>query len=94
MNKEQAYDAKIDPLMTQIIAICREHGIAAIASFALPIEDDESLRCTTYLPDQDGKFPDEFRDACLRIRGRGASGPLMITTTHADGTKTIRAILE
>ena len=33
MNKEQAYDEQISPLMQQIIEVCKEKGIAMIASF-------------------------------------------------------------
>src|SRR5579863_10361116 len=35
MNVEPMYDEKIHPLMTQIIAICNEHGIPFVASFQL-----------------------------------------------------------
>ena len=33
MNKEEIYDEQISPLMQKIISVCREHGIAMIASF-------------------------------------------------------------
>ena len=33
MNKEQAYDSLISPLMLQIIGICKDQGIAMMASF-------------------------------------------------------------
>lgn len=36
MNKEQVYDEKIAPLMTQIIAICQEHKIAMLAHVLHP----------------------------------------------------------
>ena len=55
MNKEQAYDEKIFPLMTQIIEICTDHGIAMIASFALSTEEDAGPCCTTCLKDENGK---------------------------------------
>lgn len=92
MNKDQAYDAKIDPLMTQIIAICREHGIAMFASFALPTPEDEGLFCTTHLADGAGEILEEFADCFAIIRPK-ARGVAMVTTQHADGTKTITAIL-
>ena len=41
--KEQVYDDQINPLMAQIIAICKEHKIAFIANFRL----DEDLACTS-----------------------------------------------
>ena len=49
--KEQAYDAHIAPLMTQIIDLCREHKINAFATFALDRTDEDALlKCTTALP--------------------------------------------
>lgn len=33
-DKEEIYDAQIAPLMEQIIAICSEHQIPMLASFA------------------------------------------------------------
>lgn len=46
-TKEQVYDASIYPLMKQIIAICEEHNIAMVASFAVPNSTDPDLMCTT-----------------------------------------------
>lgn len=53
MTREEAYDTKISPLMTQIIAICKEHDIPAFASFQYNDDrdgDDEARHCTTVLP--------------------------------------------
>ena len=47
MNKEQIYDNEIAPLMSQITAICEEHKIAMLASFAISTDDDPGLTCTT-----------------------------------------------
>ena len=72
-NKEQVYDDQISPLMSQIIAICQKHGIAMIASFAIPTPEDDGLQCTSMLPDETGENPDHhitaFRviGACTRI---------------------------
>lgn len=53
-DKEPAYDEHIAPLMTQIIDLCREHGIPMFASFRLRDENEETgepaLVCTTNLP--------------------------------------------
>lgn len=93
MNKEEAHDAKISPLMTEIIAICREHGIAMVASYAIPTEEDESLRCTTLLPDGEGKPDTACQEAYNLIRrGTQTVSPMMLTTQHADGSKTLTAI--
>jgi len=94
MNKEEAYDAKISPLMTEIIAICREHGIAMVASYAIPTDDDDGLRCTTLLPDGEGKPDPKCQEAHnLLRRGDQTASPMMLTTQHADGSKTLTAIL-
>ena len=41
--KEKVYDDQINPLMAQIIKICKKHKIAFIADFQL----DDDLRCTS-----------------------------------------------
>ncbi len=63
MDKEQVYDAEINPLMGQIIAICKRAGIACLCTFDLESEDNDGLVCTTCLPDGDGKFPDYIKRA-------------------------------
>ncbi|WP_439885801.1 hypothetical protein ACTACK_12815 [Pseudomonas syringae] len=62
MNKEQVYDEQISPLMQQIIEVCKEKGIAMIASFDIAHdgigpdgEDCSGLLCSSLLPDGDGK---------------------------------------
>lgn len=92
MNKEQIYDAQINPLMAQIIEICKANNIAMLATFALPTPEDADLCCTSHLPDETGKLPCPIAEASSVIRGSGRS-PLMLTTQHADGSKTLTAIL-
>ena len=56
--KETAYDAEIRPLMSRIIAVCKEHKINMAATFALDMADEEAreqghegpMMCTTVLP--------------------------------------------
>jgi len=100
MNKEQVYDEQISPLMQQIIAITREHGIAMIASFDIAHdgegpngEDCSALLCSTLLPDGDGKQNQIFAEANAHIRRAGRAAPMMITTTHRDGSKTMTAVI-
>lgn len=54
MTNEQIYDEQVNPLMQQIIAICKEHGIPMMASFQLESYDDveqpSPLMCSTVLP--------------------------------------------
>ena len=49
MNKEQIYDSEISPLMAKIIATCKQHKIAFVASFDIPTAEDADLRCTSAL---------------------------------------------
>lgn len=56
MNKEEIYDAQIEPLMKQILGICENNGIAMVASYSIPTEADKSLCCTSHLPDGEGKY--------------------------------------
>lgn len=47
---EAVYDEQISPLMAQIIAICKEHGMPMVASFAYAAQGDgEFDLCTTYI---------------------------------------------
>ncbi|CAG8864141.1 hypothetical protein [Pseudomonas fluorescens] len=103
MNKEQIYDDQISPLMQQIIGICKDKGIAVVASFDIAHdgegpngEDCSSLVCSTHLPDGEGNFNERFDKANQIIR-RGHeshSSPVMhITTEHADGSKTLTAFI-
>lgn len=93
MNKEQVYDEKIAPLMTQIIEVAKEHGIGFMAHFAIPTPEDDGLACTTNIPDGEGEFPESCKLATAAVmRGRNTN-PLMLTTHHADGSKTLTAVL-
>lgn len=46
VDKEKVYDEHINPLMAQIIEICKENNIQMVCSFAL---NDDDLFCTTAL---------------------------------------------
>ena len=93
MNKEQIYDTQINPLMAQIIEICKTNGIAMLATFALPTPGDADLLCTSRVPDESGKLPCPLAEASAVIYGNGRPATLMVTTQRADGSKTITAIL-
>lgn len=81
-NKEAVYDAEINPLMAQIIAICQEHGIAMLASFAIPTPESDSLRCTSALPDESGNTPEDFLRARRAIQSPAQS--FAFTIIHGD----------
>lgn len=93
MNKEEIYDEKISPLMTQIIEICKEHKIATVASFAIGHEGDEYLMCTTALITDEFQPSVEQRKALTILRGHSEIPSLNITTHHADGRKTLETVL-
>lgn len=100
MNKEEIYDSQISPLMQQIIGVCREHGIAMMASFAIDHDgegpegqDCSALVCSTILPDGNDKPNPRFAQAFELIRRAGRPAPMMLTTEHAGGSKTMTAII-
>lgn len=91
MNKEQIYDEQIEPLMTKILGICQQNGIAMIASFDIEHEANPGLRCTSQLPDGAGKYTFS-RAAGLLVPT--APSPMMLTTRDGDGNVTaITAII-
>lgn len=100
MNKEEIYDSQISPLMKRIVAISKEHGIAMMASFAIGHddggpngEDATNLICNTLLPDESNEHNPLFVAANTHIRRRGRPAPMMLTTEHGDGTKTMTAFI-
>lgn len=101
MNKENVYDDQISPPMQNIIGICRQHGIAMIASFNIAHdgegpngEDCSRLTCTSHLPDGDGAFDERFSKCAVTIqRGAPQAMGASITTVHADGSKTLTAFI-
>ncbi|WP_454846114.1 hypothetical protein [Pseudomonas farris] len=91
MSKENVYDKQISPLVHQIIEICKEHNIALLLSAQLQDEDDETLYCTTILPGTDDVSDEKFVQALNIIRPPRRA--MHITTTHADGSQTLTAII-
>ena len=82
MNKEQIYDEKVSPLMTEIIKICKENDITMLASFSIPTEEHEDLGCTTALLDNpDDPAHKKYVECVRHIR----QGPVVaaITVTKA-----------
>lgn len=100
MNKEEIYDSQISPLMLQIIEICKTQGIAMMASFDIAHEgegpngeDCSGLVCSSLLPDGDGEPNPVFMKANALIRRGRNPAPMMLTTEHGDGTKTMTAFI-
>jgi hypothetical protein len=92
MNKEQVYDTTIAPLMAQIIAACKENGIAMLATFSIPTDDDPGLCCTTMVPDETGESGPHHQHA-LRILKGVAAQTMVVTTENVDGSKRVTAVL-
>lgn len=57
MTKEEIYDEQINPLMAQIIAICKEHNIAHVCTF----DCGDGLLCTTCLTTDEAEPPETYR---------------------------------
>jgi hypothetical protein len=72
--KEAFYDEKISPLMTQIITLCKEAKINMLADFSLGYDEeiDETLFCTTAMPDLD---KDDAKGVERMLRGYHALKP-------------------
>jgi hypothetical protein len=77
-DMEKVYDEKIDPLMKQIIALCKEHKIPIIACFQLDFTDDP-LFCTTYIT-QPG-MSSKFKAARLELGPNSVSTLMTMTIT-------------
>lgn len=100
MNKEQVYDSLVSPLMQKIISICKENGIAMMASYDIAHdgegpngEDCSRLTCDTLLPNGEHEHNNLFVQANAIIRRGGRAAPMMITTQHGDGTASMTAVV-
>ncbi|HEM7897003.1 TPA: hypothetical protein U2L33_001035 [Burkholderia cenocepacia] len=94
VTKEQIYDEQISPLMTQIIAICKQHKIPIVASFFTPSGDDPELAVTTALLGNGFEAPKNFSNALRELRPELFGGaPLMLRTDHGDGSTTLTAVI-
>jgi hypothetical protein len=58
INKEAIFDAKIEPLMAEVLRICHEHQIAMLATFAIPTPDNPHQAAHSVTPDETGKHPE------------------------------------
>ena len=81
-DAEAAYDEKIAPLMTQIIAICREHRIPVFASFNYANTEENGVSfCTTH--DQSGRDVPQLTRCLRAVEREPVSFGLMITSGKA-----------
>lgn len=93
MNKEQIYDSQINPLMAQIIEICKANKIAMLATFAIPTPEDADLCCTSQTPDETGNLPAHIREASSVIRNGRTLTTMRLKIKHPDGSQTHKAIV-
>ncbi|HNW35281.1 MAG TPA: hypothetical protein PKM25_10145 [Candidatus Ozemobacteraceae bacterium] len=84
MNKEQIYDTEIAPLITKIFELCKKHGIAMVADFAIPTTENPYLGCFTSLPDENGKRND-FHIQIMVLKANVAFAAMAIRTMKRDG---------
>ena len=47
-DKERIHDEKIEPLMNEIIKICKDNNIQMLATFML--KEDDDIAFTSYIP--------------------------------------------
>jgi hypothetical protein len=67
---ESVYDEQISPLMQQIIAICNEHQMPMVCSFAFENCEERGVGdCTTILNAYEGRVHMPFNKAFSQIRG-------------------------
>jgi bisphosphoglycerate-independent phosphoglycerate mutase (AlkP superfamily) len=66
MTKEEIYDSQINPLMAQIINICKENKIAMLCNFRL----DEDMQVTSALLDDEYDPSDSQLDAITLLYPR------------------------
>ena len=80
---EAIYDSEIAPLMTQIIGICKTHGMPMVASFVYANDGNggEDL-CTSLIPRGEW-LPPEF-EAFVKAIKRPAGGLFAITVTEGS----------
>lgn len=87
-DAEAVYDEQLAPLMTQIIAICKEHQIPMVAQFQYANHAEAGPAfCTTTLPND--RACDQIRELSVRMAPRRAMAFAETHVTNPDGSKSI-----
>lgn len=87
-TKEAIYDEQIHPLMSKIIAICKEHQIPMVAQFQYENDEENGPGfCTTSLPLPNAC--DHIRNIARHLKPAGPIALAEIHETMADGSKRI-----
>ena len=87
-DKEALYDEHISPLVTQVIALCKKHGIPVAATFQYANhEDNGPAFCTTVIPADDQS--ERMREIGLYLQPRRPYAHAETHVTNPDGSKVI-----
>ena len=83
---EKVYDEQIAPLMTQIIAICKEHKLPLFATFLYADDEDRGggQLCTTYQFYKEREIPPEMEELPATM-GLVRRAPFRIRVTDKTG---------
>ena len=80
MTKEEIYDLYINPLISQVFDICKEHKIAMLANFELDKEDNEILAVDTQTVNEKGHYGKRHALAVRIIEGN----PIFVSSKKGD----------
>ena len=80
-DKEQIYDDKISPLMTQIIEICKENDIQMLFSCYLKTDDEGDMSCDTYLESKEENCNKLLNAAKVIRSGYAVQKPFFMSAT-------------
>lgn len=83
MTKEEVYDASINPLIAEILRLCKEHKIPMVSSFAL---DDDGLMCTSVLLEEEWGPTASLREAASALLSQRRS-MMRISVSDSDGNR-------
>lgn len=90
---EDVYDEQIAPLMTRIIAICKEHKMPMVATFQYQVIDDGAVDpdphwCTTVLQWADRGLAGKAKDAANAVNPNRRPPAMVLKTLDASGAVT------
>lgn len=92
---ESVYDERIAPLMSQIIAVCKEHKLPMLATFQYQrTEENGEGFCTTSLPFSERGTAEKLTQAMNVMAPRRGPRMSTITVVKADGSKEVTMIAD
>lgn len=93
MNKEEAYDKEIFPLMEKIIKICKLYKISVVATFHTPNDDDPDLVCSTALTEKEYDPPPTFCKMVQLLTGSEPHPTATLTGRDKDGKVVFQEVI-